>query len=174
MFIGATASAAAAESITILTLDRVNFYSSNRLVFDLRVDSNCRIHPEAPLDVYYIDKATGRRLLEFTNASRDYFGPRLNSSDIGVDMVNLRFRALSEVQRAIGPVQLIARVTTAGGRCFVRAEISYEGNSFVLEHIDLSLRVVFGVPTGVDWVLLSGQDYRGPLETCVIGDCRSR
>lgn len=161
-----------ADSRTLFSLDRVNYRPEKRLRYDLSFDAaTCQVNASAPLDVYYIDKATGRRISEFSSLSREYFGPRLNAGDVTPTSVRIRFRAFDEIQNVVGPATLVGRVSQGSDGCEVHTEVSYERKAFILDHIDLKLEKAFGFPVGLEWVLVHGVSGSRPVEDCLIGSC---
>jgi hypothetical protein len=163
-----------AESRPVLTLQRVNYKPEKRLVYAVNYDPDkCVIDEKNPLEVYYRDNHSSERLTEFSNDSREYFGPRIDPAKQTDTAIELQFKALDEIQTKSGmPATITINVyRPSEATCEPYAEITYADKNFVLERIDLMARLFAGFPVGVKWVRLSGYDSEQEYEECVLGDC---
>lgn len=175
VFLFAFPASAAAKSTTVVQLQRVNYKEEKRLVYDLNYDpASCEIHKADPFGAYYRDNATGERLEKFSRESTRYFGPRLDGARISANEVPLHFQALAEIQDKLGlRAQILVRLVKDGERCLPSAEITYKNQRFTLEKIFIKMKKSFGIPTGVEWVLVKGKREDGSaVSDCVAGDCR--
>lgn len=164
---------AAAESA--LTVHRVNFKNTKLLHYDLNYDARkCVINPNQPFDVYYTDTASGARLSELSSDSQDYFGPRIKGP-AQANQVELQFKAFDEIQKATNMRgQITVKLENVDGQCRPRTEIAYQSRvprRYELLHIDIKMKLTFGFPTGVSYVLLKGKENGAAVTDCVVGRC---
>ena len=165
---------ASAKSTTVVQLQRVNYKEEKRLVYDLNYDENtCEIRTKAPFDAYYRENSSGQRLEKFSSESTRYFGPRLEGARLTPSEVPLHFQALREIQDKLGiRAQILVRLEKDGERCVPSAEITYKNQRFTLEKIFIRMKKALGIPTGVEWVLVTGKREDGSaVKDCVAGDC---
>lgn len=164
---------AEAATAPVLKLQRTNYKPDKRLDYDLSFNpATCEINRNEPFDVYYRDNNSGQRLDEFSGNSQKYFGPRVDSSFIGAKQASLRFEAFDEIQTKLKMrAEIMARIELVNGKCVVTTEITYGKKRYQLERINIEMKKIFGMPSGVEWVQLKGRDARGPVTDCVVGEC---
>lgn len=163
-----------AKSTTVVQLQRVNYKEEKRLVYDLNYDpAACEIAKADPFDAYYRDNSSGQRLEKFSRESVRYFGPRVDPAKVRSNEVPLHFQALAEIQDKLGiRAQILVRLEKDGERCVPSAEITYKNQRFTLEKIFIRMKKALGIPTGVEWVLVTGKREDGSaVRDCVAGDC---
>ncbi len=164
-----------AASQTVLTIQRVNYKAEKLLKYDVIYDQlTCAINTSKPFDVYYIEKATGQRLADFSSDSADYFGPHLAANRTSSTGVLLQFKAFEEIKTQTGlRGEIVVTSERQGTNCVLASHVSYSNKKYILKHIDLAMKLTFGFPTGIKWVNLNGQDDQlQPVSECIVGSCR--
>lgn len=163
----------ATQTQAIFTLKRVNYKPEKLLHYDLVFDAaKCAIDANNPFDVYYVDINTNERLTEFSSNSQQYFSPRLNEANLTKTTAELNFKALDEIRKISGSDQkIIASLYKDNSGCHAKAEIIGAGTSSVLEQIEIKMKLKFGLPMGVAWVLIHELVNNQPVDRCLTDKC---
>lgn len=172
-FLVFASSVAHADSITVFSLQRLNYKPEKKLIYDINYDATtCELNLTTPFDVYYRDNTTGERLTEFSNDSAKYFGPRMQTSVWTAQSISVEFTALDEIKKATNSqASIIVTMRTENDICAPVAEYRDGTENYVLKNIDIQVRKVLGFPVGVAWVHMTGESAFGLVSQCAVGTC---
>ena len=145
-----------ASSTNLFTLHRVNYKPYKQLRYDLNYNSKtCEIDTKRALNVFYENIASNEALSEFSSNSKKYFSPKITK--VSKTQLSFTFLSLEEMKKQLGSgAKLTVYLDHVNDRCEVTSELAYQGKAFDLNKITVNVRKTFGIPTGVEWVLLEG------------------
>lgn len=165
-----------AETATLFTLYRTNYYPEKTYAYTLDYDAqSCRITSRQPISVYFISTASGAKLNGFSGYNREYFEAQ-GLTTAHAQNINFNFKAIRELESILNQsLQLRVTLNKSGNSCRVKTDFLANGRvlSSDLKKIDVEFnlknRPPFGLqPESINWLkLLSHSNSR-----CLIGTCR--
>jgi hypothetical protein len=166
-----------AEDIRLMSFFRVNYYTNKTYVFDVNVDSNCRINQKNPLSSYFIvSNGNSKKIEALTGNNKKLFTPKVlgkNSSKAVFSLGIFSHKLFKSTYPKDVKFQVEVFNSSNGCRAEVQSFIDDQLLFDRLERIEAKLTLhssglLKGHPKGLSWLRFIERNS----SDCLVGNCQ--